>query len=61
MTWDSSAWFNAGPIRGEDGVQGPPGPLGPQGPQGEHGEFFYDTTLPDPTLYPEGTLFMVYA
>ena len=38
MIWDSTVWFNGGPLRGEDGLtgaQGVPGVQGEQGPAGD--------------------------
>ena len=38
MVWDGLVWFNAGPLRGEDGADGAQGPAGPQGVQGPIGD-----------------------
>ena len=37
MTWNGSAWFDAGDIKGPQGDQGPAGPQGIQGEQGPQG------------------------
>jgi hypothetical protein len=37
MTWNGTAWFDAGDIKGPQGDQGPTGPQGTQGEQGPQG------------------------
>ena len=37
MTWNGTAWFDAGDIKGPQGDQGPTGPQGIQGEQGPQG------------------------
>lgn len=37
MTWNGTAWFDAGDIKGPQGDQGPAGPQGIQGEQGSQG------------------------